>query len=160
GAAVDDGLAGLHAHVDREEAAERGDRPLPNGDAGAHHDEPRDEERPAGARDRRAGRSSREEHGSAEAADGGQLHDEQAPPVELRGVRVAAAPQPDPDLREDERADDEVEGEPCPRLVERQRGQASREGAAAYSSSVTCSPQLTVFPPSSAWWIATWTMNR
>jgi hypothetical protein len=42
----------------------------------------------------------------------------------------------------------------------RRSGQASIGGAAPYSSSLTCSPQLALLPSSSTWSRARWVMKR
>jgi hypothetical protein len=111
GAALDDGLAGVHADVHGEEVSEQRHRPLPDRDPCAHEDHPDDEERPAPVGDpRRLHPVGQVESSEEPAVDRGDHH-EQAAPVLPRPLPVEAASHANAHLQENPDDDDRVEGD-------------------------------------------------
>ena len=117
---VDDGLVGMDAHVDREEATEHEDRPLAQEDPGRHQHETDDEERPVRGTDR-SRMPMHEFEPTEHSADDGGDDDQETPPLCSSSASVEAAPEAHGVLAAGEETEERPEGDVRARLLVRRR---------------------------------------
>src|SRR5665213_1345036 len=107
---VTDGLTAAHMNVDREELAERDDRPLSQCHVEKLDRQSDDEDGPARHTDVRGLHGVRECECRADARNGGENDDVKASAIVSRGAAIHPTAKTDTPLRRPEHSQDDVEG--------------------------------------------------